>query len=356
VVDSSFGSVLAKVWGLDVQTHPDTVYQFGQFEVSAASGELLRDGKHVKLQEQPFRLLVVLLENAGDVVTREELRDRIWPKDTFVDFDGSLRVAIRKLREALHDDVDYPRYVETIPKRGYRFLGSVERSVSPSLPGTLPRREDGFIGELETPVQDVVPVVTVEPDRGSRPRQAWLKIAAGVLAISVVALVALVAYRWHRQQRPQEQEALTAVPFTALPGLASSPAFSPDGSRIAFAWNGDPAHRIDGFDLYVKALGSETLLRLTQHPSEWISPAWSPDGTQIAFHRLDSADTGIYVVPALGGPERKLRSTRIYRSDFAIISWSPDGKWIAFADRLPSEEHARIYLLSTETLETSRLL
>src|ERR1700757_1696899 len=87
--------------------------------------------------------------------------------DTFVDFDGSLRVAIRKLREALHDDVDYPRYIETIPKRGYRFLGSVERSVSPDLLGTA-RREDRLIGELEAPVHDVVPVVTVGPDRAPR--------------------------------------------------------------------------------------------------------------------------------------------------------------------------------------------
>jgi eukaryotic-like serine/threonine-protein kinase len=76
-----------------VQTHSDTAYRFGQFEVNAASGELFKNARRVKLQEQPFRLLVVLLENAGEVVTREELRSRIWPKDTFVDFDGSLRGA-----------------------------------------------------------------------------------------------------------------------------------------------------------------------------------------------------------------------------------------------------------------------
>jgi Tol biopolymer transport system component len=117
-----------------------------------------------------------------------------------------------------------------------------------------------------------------------------------------------------------------------------------------------------GFDLYVKALGSETLLRLTQHPSEWISSAWSPDGTQIAFHRVAGADTGIYVVPALGGPERKLRATRVtwgYPLDrgypLSIISWSPDGKRIALTDVLPEQEHAGIYLLSTETLETKQI-
>jgi len=100
----------------------------------------------------------------------------------------------------------------------------------------------------------------------------------------VLVFGAIVAYRWHRQQRRQEQEALTAVPFTALAGQETAPAFSPDGSRIAFAWNGDPGNGGKGFDLYVKAIGRETLLRLTHHPSEWMSAAWSPDGTQIAFH------------------------------------------------------------------------
>jgi DNA-binding winged helix-turn-helix (wHTH) protein/tetratricopeptide (TPR) repeat protein len=105
-----------------VQTHPGTVYRFGPFEVNAASGEFLKNGRAIRLQEQPYRLLLVLLETPGEVVSREELRSRLWSGDTFVDFDGSLRVAVRKLREALGDDANSPRYVETIPKRGYRFL------------------------------------------------------------------------------------------------------------------------------------------------------------------------------------------------------------------------------------------
>jgi eukaryotic-like serine/threonine-protein kinase len=112
-----------------VQTQPGIVYQFGPFEVNLASGELLKNGRRIRLQEQPYRILVALLENPGEVISREELRSRPWPDDTFVDFDGSLRVAVRKLREALDDNAEDPRYVETIPKRGYRFLVTEVRRV-----------------------------------------------------------------------------------------------------------------------------------------------------------------------------------------------------------------------------------
>jgi Tol biopolymer transport system component/DNA-binding winged helix-turn-helix (wHTH) protein len=323
----------------DADTQPRLI-RFGDFELDVRAGELRKSGVRLKLTGQPLLVLAALLERPGDVVTRDELQRRLWP-DTFVDVDHNLNTAINKIREVLGDSAESPRFVETMPRRGYRF-----------------------IGELERPIPAVVPV---EPKRELRTRLMWLKVAAGILAILVLSVGAGVTYRWFWHgaplERTSEKADLNALPFTALPGQAISPAFSPDGSRIAFAWNGDPAHGDKGFDLYVKALGSETLLRLTQHPSESISPTWSPDGTQIAFYRVAGADTGIYVVPALGGPERKLRRTRrapttplfISRNDFALISWSTDGKWIAFADVAPEEEQTRIYFLSTETLEAKEI-
>jgi DNA-binding winged helix-turn-helix (wHTH) protein len=136
-----------------VQTQPGIVYQFGPFEVTPASGELLKNGRRIKLQEQPYRLLVALLENSGEVISREELRNRLWPQDTFVDFDGSLRVAVGKLREALDDNADDPRYIETIPKRGYRFLVPEVRRIDAAQEGAALEgaelRDDALRDDLE---------------------------------------------------------------------------------------------------------------------------------------------------------------------------------------------------------------
>jgi DNA-binding winged helix-turn-helix (wHTH) protein len=204
--------------------------RFENFEVDLRSGELRKAGVKLKFGGQPFQVLSILLERPGDLVTREELQERLWP-DTFVDVEHNLNTAINKIREALSDSAESPRFVETLPRRGYRF-----------------------IGDLEAPVQPTVPGVAAEPDRGPRFRQRWFRVATGFLAVSVVALPAVLAYRWHQREHSRERAALTAIPLTALPGVATSPALSDDGSRIAFAWNGDPAHENKGFDLYVKSL------------------------------------------------------------------------------------------------------
>jgi DNA-binding winged helix-turn-helix (wHTH) protein len=101
-------------------------YRFGVYEADVRAGELLREGSKIKLQEQPFQVLLVLLERPGEVVTREELRERLWPSDTFVDFDHSLNTAINKLRDALRDSAANPRFIETKARRGYRFIAPVQ--------------------------------------------------------------------------------------------------------------------------------------------------------------------------------------------------------------------------------------
>src|SRR3979490_1270778 len=101
------------------------ILRFGVFEVDVRAGELRKQGARIKVQEQPFHVLTVLLQRPGEVVTREELRNQNWPADTFVDFDNSLNTAINKLREALGDSADNPRFIETLPRRGYRFIAPV---------------------------------------------------------------------------------------------------------------------------------------------------------------------------------------------------------------------------------------
>jgi eukaryotic-like serine/threonine-protein kinase len=168
-----------------VQTDPGIVYQFGPFEVNPASGELLKDGRRIRLQELPHRLLVALLENPGEVISREELRSRLWPDDTFVDFDSSLRVAVGKLREALDDNAEAPRYVETIPKRGYRFLVTEVRRLEPT-------------PEVAESPNDPEPSHTSSAQvAATQSRTPLLKY--GIAAVTATVLMAGGIFFWHQR-------------------------------------------------------------------------------------------------------------------------------------------------------------
>ena len=149
--------------------------RFGEFHVSVRSGELRKRGRRIKLQTQPFQVLQVLLESRGEVVSREELQKRIWPEDTFVDFDHGLNNAVKKLRAALGDDAEQPRYIETLAKRGYRFIAPVEGFASGGLESAAP----GPTVAEEKP--------SAAPGKGTARRTAL--VAGTVLAIS--ALIAL---------------------------------------------------------------------------------------------------------------------------------------------------------------------
>jgi Tol biopolymer transport system component/DNA-binding winged helix-turn-helix (wHTH) protein len=292
-----------------------TVISFGPFQADLQTQELRKHGVRLRLPGQSFQTLKMLLERPGVLVTREELQQALWPSETFVDFEHGVNAAVNRLREALGDSADSPQLIETLPRRGYRFIGRIE--------------------------------VPQKPSDDAKAR-AWLKIAVGIVVGSVCVLVAGFVYL--RLRDSKKAETLKPVPFTAYPGREVCPTFSPDGSQIAFAWDGDPESGSKGFDIYVKVIHSENLLRLTHDPAGWICPAWSPDGTQIAFYRQSGAESGVYVVPALGGPERRLRSARLPAAISGPISWSPDSRWIAYG-----EESHWLHLLSVETLESRQI-
>ena len=130
------------------------ILRFDVYALNLRAGELYKSGRKVKLQELPFRILAMLLEHPGELVTRGELRQRLWSEDTFVDFEHSLNTAIKKLRQALHDEADRPRFIETLPRRGYRFVGSLAEN-SPSPP-------------LSAPVTDLVGKVFALRDEAGR--------------------------------------------------------------------------------------------------------------------------------------------------------------------------------------------
>jgi TolB-like protein/DNA-binding winged helix-turn-helix (wHTH) protein/Tfp pilus assembly protein PilF len=176
--------------------------RFGVFEVDLRAGELRKQGVKVKLQEQPCQLLQILLERPGQVVTREELRQRIWPSDTFVDFDGGVNNAVRRLREALGDKAETPRFIETLPRRGYRFIGSISDSA--------PTPASGWS------TMAGLPSTTTQPKRALRIGVLIGFASAGLL----LALAGFAPHRWWPQQRgsvPQIQS-IAVLPLQNLSG------------------------------------------------------------------------------------------------------------------------------------------
>ena len=148
------------------QSQPIQVARFDAYEVHLRAGELYKAGRKIKLQIQPFQVLAILLESPGEVVTREELRKRLWPADTFVDFDHSLNTAIKKLRMALSDDKKKPRFVETLPKRGYRFIGTLEQPIHKPAAGKIaaPSPDVGRVAKLATDGKLAFTLVSTDED------------------------------------------------------------------------------------------------------------------------------------------------------------------------------------------------
>jgi eukaryotic-like serine/threonine-protein kinase len=269
--------------------------RFGPFEADAAVGELRSNGRLISIQEQPFQVLLALLERAGEVISREELRERLWPNETFGDFDQGLNTAISKLREALGDSAASPKFVETVPKRGYRFIHALESDT----PALQP------------------PVV--------RPRVPWRWVAGGAAVLLAILIVSLA----RRTEAPPPQLPLRQFSIDPAAPIASRAFFdpvlavSPNGRYIAYTTEENP-NRISVHDL---EQGTAKVVAGTEGGKR---PFWSPDSEFFGFFaggalkkiRLRDGSTGLLC--------------RDCGSNFYGATWSPDGQSIVFAEGTPS--------------------
>ena len=188
------------------------VVRFGNFEVDLRAGELRKEGNKVRLQEQPYLLLTVLLESAGEVVTREELRKRLWSADTFVDFDHRLAVAVSKLRDALQDSAEKPKFVETIGRRGYRFIGQLESTDSLSVDSKTELRET--VISSHPAAQEALPKVALQHwSRSRTSRLILLSSAVFIILLSLMALPKFVHIRPGKKELSLAPRSLAILPL-----------------------------------------------------------------------------------------------------------------------------------------------
>ncbi len=317
--------MISPVWRTTLETESQKPsYKFGVFELDLRAGELRKYGVRLRLQQQPLQVLAVLLEREGEVVTRENIQKRLWANDTYVDFDNAINSAIRKLREALADSPDCPRFIETLPRRGYRFIAPVSQVPASSSAATQSANGSG------------APASATESSAKlpSTRRRGWV---AQLLLFSLILLV--LGFRiWFADPMPKPNNGsslLKAVPFTSYPGFQVLPSFSPEGTRVAFTWQ-HPG--VKNPDVYIKLLGTGEAVRLSR--AGGFGSTWSPDGQSIAFLRPleDFWHVAIIVVPSVGGQEREV--ARITFDAARIVErygwpvpgpflvWSLDGKWL----------------------------
>jgi DNA-binding winged helix-turn-helix (wHTH) protein/Tol biopolymer transport system component len=280
----------------------------GEFEVDLRCGELRCNGDKVKLQERPFQILAALLQRPGEVVTREEIQQKLWPINTFVDFEHSINTAVNKLRVALGDQAENPRFIETLPRYGYRLIAPVE-IMEPH--GARPAVE----------IRCPLPPQQVRPPETQK-RWPLAAMAGGLLVLLATACVALFfLFSWRHFGAPSRNP---WVQVTNFADSATSPALSADGRMIAFIRG--PETFVTPGQIYVKMLPDGRPVQLTHDDLRKMAPVFSPDGSRIAYTATDkSFGWNTWVVPVLGGEPQKLLPNA------AALTWA-DSQHVVFSE------------------------
>ncbi len=300
--------------------HSVSKVRFGVFEVDLQTEELYKSGMRVKIQNQPFKVLSLMLERPGEIVSRDEMQQRLWGGDqTTVDFDHSLGTAVNKLREALGDSADNPRFIETMARRGYRFIAPIRTAPEP--PMTKPF--------LTASSSILMSSSTLEPLPPAR--QKWIRWPMA-LAATVIVLVAVGLLVWWSAGTAKFQTPLRISQITfsgrVFPGeplQENLAATATDGTRIYFQ------QFENGQAVLAQALIADGETSILAVPSEISAPSLgdiSPDGSKLLVRNdlAPKAEQPLWIVPTLGGTARNFSNTLAHDA-----TWMPDGKRILYA-------------------------
>ncbi|NNF58702.1 MAG: hypothetical protein HKN04_10725, partial [Rhodothermaceae bacterium] len=308
-------------------------FQIGAWRIEPDLYRVVGPKGAVYIEPKAMAVLCRLAEEAGEVVTREELLASVWPDAIVVE--ETLTRCISELRKVFRDDARSPKVIETIRGRGYRLLMAVERAEAIKL--------------SPSGAEDRSPAL-----QASGPPSPW-PVRWGV-GLAIVVLIGIWVISMGAKEEGLTVEVPVALmPVTTMPGIEYGAQLSPDGTEAVYIRIGEEGNA----DLYVKRLGAESSVRLTDDLAHDVAPAWSPDGQQIIFMRPGPGDAcTLLILPRAGGEARPVGSCE--GNSFQDLAWSPDGRWLAFSSASDASASdaagpARIILLELETGATRAL-
>jgi Tol biopolymer transport system component/DNA-binding winged helix-turn-helix (wHTH) protein len=287
---------------------PIDLIKFAEYELHCARYELRKHGHALKLEKIPMELLILLVLAEGKLVTREEIEERLWGRDVFVDAEHGINTAIRKIRQALGDDPDAPLFVQTVQRKGYRFIAQTTQ-----------------LQEVKGPANGTAAAAVAEaaehrPSGGAESAARKRPLRALALLGAVILLGAGGLWIYKQRETPAKPSQRTLTRLTFDDGLQTGATWSPDGRYIAYS-----SDRGGKFDIWVQQVSGGNPIQITKGPGNHWQPDWSPDGKYIAY-RSEDGEGALYIAPALGGAglERKISSFGYFPR------WSPDGSQILF--------------------------
>ena len=297
-------------------TEFSSTISFGEFVLDLETAELRLNGNKTVLPGQPFQILVMLLDRPGQLITREAIKKQLWPSNTFVDFDVSLNKAVNRLRAALRDSAEHPRFIETLPRKGYRFIGVVGNRVSNGRDSANSTPETPAIGSQRHAHHEA----SVEVAADLRSILRYLLVAA-TATVLLAGVATLILKRFGTRPRP-DVDLVHVSKFTDT-GSAQDVAISPDGQFVIY-----PQSHGEKESLHLRSVVNRTDLEILPAGPGFHGLTFSPDGREIYLVRSDEKDPFfkyLYSIPVSGGEVRK----RISDVD-SPVSFSPDGSQFVY--------------------------